>query len=208
MTHWRNIRDVQQAGEPSVGAPCVRGRGLSACCKLFVVNISQLAESHARGEEALRRERHRAALIADTVCRIWQDWTRIGPSVRQQPPRCSSITETEAWHDFRFRAEERKLLCPKPLLRRVVGASQWIHVPWGNCASPSSPSHEEGVALLVTRVMRGSPCLQGVFTRETDTRTYDSVVCWVLASTVVPGTRYAAPGTKVSRLECVQRVLV
>ena len=205
--HRRNIRDVQQAGEPFDAAPCVRKRGFSACCKVVVVNFSQLAESDAR-EEAQRRERHRAALIAAIVCRIWQDRTRIGPSVRQQPPRCSSITETEAWHDFRFRAEERKLLCPKPLLRRVVGASQWIHVPWGNCASPSSPSHEEGVDLLVTHVMRGSPCSQGVFTRETDPRTYDSVVCWVLASTVVPGTRYAAPGTKVSRLECVQRVLV
>ena len=49
------------------------------------------------------------------VCRIWQDRTRTGPSVRQQPPRFSDITEPEAWHDFRFRAEERKLLCPKPL---------------------------------------------------------------------------------------------
>ena len=31
--------------------------------------------------------------------------------------------------------------------------------------------------------------------------------CWVLACTV-PGTRYAAPGTRSSRLEYVQRVLV
>ena len=51
-----------------------------------------------------------------------------------------------------FTAEERKLLCPKPLRAADStqgGASQWVHVPWGNCASPS-PSHE-GVALLVAR---------------------------------------------------------
>ena len=34
-----------------------------------------------------------------------------------------------------------------------------------------------------------------------------SIVCWVLACTV-PGTRYAAPGTRGSRLKYVQRVLV
>ena len=88
------------------------------------MNLSQLAESDARREEAQLRERHHAALIAAVVYRIWQGRTRIGPSVRQRPPRFS-ITETEAWHDFRFRAEERKLLCPKLLLalripRRVV----------------------------------------------------------------------------------------
>ena len=51
---------------------------------------------------------------------------------------------------------ERKLLCPKPLRalripRRVSGASQCVHVPWGNCASPSPPSQKGGVALLVAR---------------------------------------------------------
>ena len=90
-----------------------------------VVNFSQLAESDARREEAQRRERHHAALIAAIVCRIWQDRTRIGPSVRQRPPRFSNITETGAWHDFRFGAEERTLLRPKTLRalripRRVV----------------------------------------------------------------------------------------
>ena len=89
------------------------------------MNLSQLAESDARREEAQHRERHHAALIAAIVCRIWRDKTRIGPSVRQRPPRFSNITDTEAWHDFRWRAEERKLLCPKPLRelripRRVV----------------------------------------------------------------------------------------
>ena len=71
-----------------------------------VVNLSQLAESDARREEAQHRERHHAALIAAIVCRIWQDRTRIGPSVRQRPPRFSHITETGAWRDFRCRAEE------------------------------------------------------------------------------------------------------
>ena len=80
-----------------------------------VVNLLQLAESDAHGEEAQRRERHHPALIAAIVCRIWQARTRIRPSVRQQLPRFSNITETEALHDFRFRAEERKLLCLKPL---------------------------------------------------------------------------------------------
>ena len=145
MTRTRNIRDVQQAGEPFDAAPCVRKRGFSACCKVVVVNFSQLAESDAR-EEAQRRERHRAALIAAIVCRIWQDRTRIGPSVRQQPPRCSSITETEAWHDFRFRAEERKLLCPKPL--------RALRIPRRVVLRSGSTFHGETALLLLLRRMR------------------------------------------------------
>ena len=124
------------------------------------------------------------------VCRIWQDRTRTGPSVRQRPPRFSNITEAEAWHDFRCRAEERKLLCPKPLRalripRRVVLRSG---VPWGNCASPS-PSHEEGVALLVART-----CNEGVPAHKEFLRARQTpvplicIVCWVLACTA-PGTR-------------------
>ena len=81
MTHRRNIRDVQQAGAPSVAALCVREQGFGACLLQAVVTFSQLAESDARGEEAQRRERHHAALLAAIVCRIWQDRTRIGPSV-------------------------------------------------------------------------------------------------------------------------------
>ena len=85
------------------------------------MNFAQLAESDARGEEAQRRERHHAALIAAIVCNIWQDRTRLGPSVRQQPPRFSNITDTEAWRDFRFRAEEfPRLLRALRFLRRVV----------------------------------------------------------------------------------------
>ena len=88
-------------------------------------NLSQLAESDARRNGAPYRERHHVALIAAIVCRIWQDRIRSGPSVRQRPLRFSNITETEAWHDDRCRAEERKLLCPKALRalripRRVV----------------------------------------------------------------------------------------
>ena len=92
MTHTRNIRDgVQQAGDPSVAALCVRDQGLQA-----VMNLSQVAQSDARREEAQHRERRHAALIAAIVCRIWEDRTRIGKSVRQRPPRFSNITETEA----------------------------------------------------------------------------------------------------------------
>ena len=59
-----------------------------------VVNLLQLAELDARREEAQHRERHHAAFIAAIVCRIWQGRTRIGPSVRQRPPRFSNITES------------------------------------------------------------------------------------------------------------------
>ena len=87
-----------------------------------VVNLSQLAESDARREEAQHRERHHVALVAAIVCRIWRDRTRIGPFVRQRPPRFSNITETEAWHDFRYRAEERPLRALRTP-RRVVHCS-------------------------------------------------------------------------------------
>ena len=86
------------------------------------------------------------------VPHLARDPNRIGPSVRQRPPRFSNVTETEAWHDLWFRADEFPRLLRAPRIPRG-GASQWIHVPWGNCAS-SSPSHEEGVALLATREMR------------------------------------------------------
>ena len=59
-----------------------------------VMNLSQLAESDARREEAQLRVRHHAVLIADIVCRIWHGRTRIGPSVRQRPPRFFNITES------------------------------------------------------------------------------------------------------------------
>ena len=58
------------------------------------MNLSQLAESDARREEAQLRVRHHAAFIAGIVCRIWQGRTRIGPSVRRRPPRFSNITES------------------------------------------------------------------------------------------------------------------
>ena len=87
----------------------------------LVMNFAQLAESDALGEETQRRERHHAALIAAIVCNIWQDRTRLGPSVRQQPQRFSNITKTEAWHDFRFRAEDfPRFLRALRIPRRVV----------------------------------------------------------------------------------------
>ena len=113
----------------------------------------QLAESDARGEEAQRRERHHAALIAAIVCRIWQDSTRVGPSVRQQPRRFSNITETfEAWHDFRFRAEERKLLCPRPL--------RALRIPRRVVLRSGSTFHgETALRLLLRRVRKALLCL-------------------------------------------------
>ena len=80
------------------------------------MNFAQLAKSNARGEEAQGREQYHAI-----VCNIWQDQTRFGPSVRQQPPHFSNITKPEAWHDFRFRAEEfTRLLRTLRIPLRVV----------------------------------------------------------------------------------------
>ena len=109
------------------------------------MNFPQLAESDARGEEAERRERLHAALIAAIVCDIWQGQTSLGPSVRQQPSRFSNITETIAWHDFRFRAGGVSATLLQVTIKTSActadstqgGVSQWTHVPWANFASPS-----------------------------------------------------------------------
>ena len=142
-----------------------------------VMNLSQLTESDARREEAQHRERH-TALIAAIVCRIWQDrprigpsvrqrpprfsniteteaWPRIGPSVRQRPPRFSNITETEAWHDFRCRAEERKLLCPKSL--------RALRIPRRVVLRSGSTFHgESALRLLLRRMRKALLCLYHV----------------------------------------------
>ena len=98
-----------------------------------VLKFSQLAESDPRAEETPRREQLHAALIAAIVCRIWQDRNRIGPSVRQQLPRFSNITETKAWHDFRFRAEERG---NSSALNRCVHCG--FHAGWCFAVGPRS----------------------------------------------------------------------
>ena len=55
MTHTRNIRDdVQQAGDPSVAALCVRHQGLSACYKLWWTSRSWRSRTHA--ERRLNKE--------------------------------------------------------------------------------------------------------------------------------------------------------
>ena len=100
-------------------------------------------------------QRDHAALIAAIVCCIWRGRTRIGPSVRQRPPRFSNITETGAWRDFRCGAEkERKLLCPKPLralriTRRVVLGS----------GSGSRSMGETALRLLLRRRRKALLCL-------------------------------------------------
>ena len=121
------------------------------------------AGSDARPEEAQYRERHHAALIAAIVCRIWQDRTRIGPSVRQRPPRFSNITETE-WHDFRGRAEERKLRALRIPRRVVLRSGSTFH---GETALRLL-LRRLSVALLVARTWNEVVCSQGVFTRETN----------------------------------------
>ena len=62
---------------------------------------------------------------------------------------------------------------------------------WGNCASPSPPSHEEGVALLVARTCNEVVPAHKEFLRARQTPVpLICIVCWVLACTA-PGTRYA-----------------
>ena len=158
------------------------------------MNLSQLAESDARREEAQLRERHHAALIAAIVCRIWQDRTRIGPSVRQRPPRFSNITETEVWHDFGCGAEEREL--PSALNHCVhCGFHAWwcfavVARSMGKMRFAFSPSHEEGVALLVAPTCNEVVPAHKEFLRARQTPVpLICIVCWVLACTV-PGTRY------------------
>ena len=62
MTRRRNIRDVQV--NRRYGALCARERLRIRRLLQLVMNFAQLAESDALGEEAQRRERRRAALIA------------------------------------------------------------------------------------------------------------------------------------------------
>ena len=83
------------------------------------MSFVQLAVSDARGEDAQRKER-----VVDCGYRVEdlaRDRNRLGPSVPQQPPRFSNVTVTEAWHDFRFRAEDfprlpRALRIPRRLV--------------------------------------------------------------------------------------------
>ena len=63
----------------------------------------------------------------------------------QRPPRLSNITESEAWHEFRCRAEERKLPCPKPL--------RALRIPRRVVLRSGSTFHEE-TALRLLRRMR------------------------------------------------------
>ena len=77
--------------------------------------------------------------------------SRIGPSVRQQPPRFSNITETEAWHDFRFRAGEQKLY-PKPL--------RALRIPRRVVLRIGSTFHgETALRLLLRRMRKALLCL-------------------------------------------------
>ena len=156
------------------------------------MNLSQLAESDARRQEAQLRERHHAALIAAIVCRIWQGRTLIGPSVRQRPPRFSNITEAGAWRDLRGRSGNSSALPHCVHCGLHVGWCLAVDpVPWGNCASPSPPSQKEGVALLVARTCDEVVPAHKEFLRacrQTPVPLICIIVYWVLACTA-PGTR-------------------
>ena len=129
----RNTRDVQV------------NRRYGALC---VLRDAALVGRARRGE-AQRIERQLAALIAAIVRNIWQHRTRllIGPSVRQQPPRFSNITETEAWRDFRFRAKK---------FPRLVRA---LRVPRRVALRNGSMRHGETVLLLLRRMRNALLCL-------------------------------------------------
>ena len=79
MTRRRNIRHVQVSRR--YGVLYVRERLRIQRLLQVVMKFVRLAESHARGNWAQRRERHDAVLITAIVCNIWQDQTRLGPSV-------------------------------------------------------------------------------------------------------------------------------
>ena len=145
MTRRRNIRDMQVNRQN--GALCVCERLRIQRLLQGVMDFAQLAESDARGEGVQSRERHHAALIAAIVCNIWQDRTCFGLSVRQQPLRFSNVTETEAWRDFRFRAEEfPRLLRALRFARRVVLRNE-------------STFHGETALLLLRRMRKAIICL-------------------------------------------------
>ena len=92
-----------------------------------------------------------------------------------------------------------------------------LHAGWCFAVGPRSKGKlrfafssvaEEGVALLVARTCNEVVPAHKEFLRARQTPVpLICTVCWVRACTV-PGTRYAAPGTRGSRLEYAQRVLV
>ena len=139
MTRRRNIRDVQVNRRH--GALCSRERLRIHRLLQLVMSFAQLAESDRLGEEAQRRERNHAAMIAAIVCNIWQDRTQLGPSVRHEPPRFADITEQEAWHDFRFRAQDF------PKLMRALQIPRRVKLRNG-----STFSGETGLLLLLRRM--------------------------------------------------------
>ena len=195
MTHTRTIRDyVQQAGDPSV-ALCVRDQGFVDCCKLWWTSRSWQSQTHA--ERRLNSE-----------CDTTRPWLRLSYAASGKVGLVSvhlcdsghraSPTSPRLERGVTFgvgQRKERKLLCPTTACTADSmqgGASQWVHVPWGNCASPSPPSQKEGVALLVARTCNEVVPAHKEFlcARQTPVPLI-SIVCWVLACTA-PGTRYAS----------------
>ena len=129
MTRRRNIGDVQVNRLLLRSASVTKDSALAASCDEPLA-AGRVGRTPRGG--STQRATPRGLDSQAIVCRICQDRTRIGPSVRWRPPRFSNITETEAWHDFRCRTEERKLLCPNHCVH--CG----FHTGWGFAVGPRS----------------------------------------------------------------------
>lgn len=105
MTRRRSIRDVQV--NRRYGALSSRNRLRIHGLLQVVLSFAQLAESDKQGEEAQRRGRHHAALVAAVVCKTSgkteQAYCR---SICAKLLRFSDLTETQSWNDFRMRRED------------------------------------------------------------------------------------------------------
>ena len=164
-------------------------------------NLLQLAESDARREEAQHRERHHAALIRRLSCAASVKIGLVSVHLCDGGHR-ASLTSPRLKRGMTFGVGQRSanssaLTTACTADSTQGGALQWVHVPRGNCASPSPPSHEAGVALLVARTTCNEVVpahKEFLRTRQTPIRTSDqSIVCWVLACTAVSYTHLTLP---------------
>ena len=158
------------------------------------MNLSQLAESDARREEAHLRVRHHAALIAAIVCRTGKVGlvsVHLCDSGHHASPTSPRL---ERGVTFGVGQRKERKLCPKPLRalripRRVVLRSgSTFH---GETALRLPPSLKECFALLVARTTcnEGAPAHKEFLRARQTPVPLICIVCWVLACTA-PGTRY------------------
>ena len=151
------------------------------------MNLSQLAESDTRREEAQHRERHHAALIAAIVCRTGKVGlvsVHLCDSGHHASPTSPRL---ERGVTFGVGQRKERTLCPKPL-RALRRSGSTFHV---ETALRLPPSLKDCVALVVAR----TKCNEGVPAHKEFLRARQTpvppicVVCWVLTCTA-PGTRY------------------